>query len=381
MSKDTDASLRGFFGDGFFDWQRSSAGTRKAWEERHYDEERWWGGFSREPVPQPCVLPQWAIGPFQRYPGNPIFAPSASGWDGGHFGGGVHNGAVVRADGGFAYVYRGEQGLYGRWRDEFAASDFDYICDIGVARSGDGVRFQRDPAGGSLFRRGDDERYSFEDVCLVRHEGVYHLFCNRWDWSRNTDPSVCGVFHAVSPDLIRWEKLGLVFPDAKVIHRNPVVVQNPDNDAVRVGGAFLMYINGGLVAASDDLVHWESREVPELWPGGEGCFALADYSAACPDRILLFTGGPHTGHFYAVGEVSFSRDDPTRPLAWLPRPALHADPSLPWEDGFSAEEPRRPVSQWRDTIFFTGMTRHQGEWRAYYGGSEYYTCLATAPAR
>jgi predicted GH43/DUF377 family glycosyl hydrolase len=29
--------------------------------------------------------------------------------------------------------------------------------------------------------------------------------------------------------------------------------------------------------------------------------------------------------------------------------------------------------------FFNGLTRHAGKWWAYYGGSEVYTCLATAP--
>jgi predicted GH43/DUF377 family glycosyl hydrolase len=157
-------------------------------------------------------------------------------------------------------------------------------------------------------------------------------------------------------------------------------VQNPSNEAVRVGGRFIMYINDGLVATSDDLVRWESHRVPELWPGGEGCFALADDGPAGAERILLFTGGHHTGHFYSVGEVSFAKADPLRPLAWLPRPVLSADPALPWEDGRSAAPPHEPVSYWRDTVFFTGMTRHEGRWWAYYGGSEYYTCLATAPA-
>ena len=48
----------------------------------------------------------------------------------------------------------------------------------------------------------------------------------------------------------------------------------------------------------------------------------------------------------------------------------------PWENGFSDDENPVPISHWRDTIFLTGMTLHNGKWWAYYGGSEYYTCLA-----
>jgi hypothetical protein len=77
--------------------------------------------------------------------------------------------------------------------------------------------------------------------------------------------------------------------------------------------------------------------------------------------------------------VLFSLQDPETPLAWLPRPVLAADATIPHEDGYSAEPPHRPVSPWRDTVFVCGMTVFNNRWHAYYGGSEYYTCLATAP--
>jgi predicted GH43/DUF377 family glycosyl hydrolase len=59
---------------------------------------------------------------------------------------------------------------------------------------------------------------------------------------------------------------------------------------------------------------------------------------------------------------------------------LQADTGIPFEDGYSAEEPRQFITSFADTIFFTGMTAYQGKWWMYYGGSEYYTCLATADA-
>jgi hypothetical protein len=55
-----------------------------------------------------------------------------------------------------------------------------------------------------------------------------------------------------------------------------------------------------------------------------------------------------------------------------------ADEKIPYEDGYSAEAPHRPVSYWRDTVFIRGMTAFNGRWYAYYGGSECSTCLATA---
>jgi predicted GH43/DUF377 family glycosyl hydrolase len=139
-----------------------------------------------------------------------------------------------------------------------------------------------------------------------------------------------------------------------------------------------MYLNHGLIAYSDDLLHWESRDVETPWPGGEHCFALADWDERFADRVLLFTGGPHSGHFYAVGEVLVDRDQPDRALEWLPRPVLAADPAIPWEDGRGAHPPHNRVSNMLDCIFFSGLTQYAGRWWMYYGGSEVYTCLATA---
>lgn len=376
-----------FFGTGFFAWQFSGGDhLRRMYEKTGYNEEEYWGGFSTEPVDEATYqLPDWAIGPFEKYSGNPVFAPAEQGWDRGRFGGGVHNGAIVRKDGLFYYIYRGEEPLpEGFWdTGEQQSTEFgeiDYICDIGVATSEDGVNFTRREDINPLFRHGEDTRYSFEDVCVVRHEGRYYLYCNRWDWKDAENPAINGVYVAVSDDLATWRKVGLVFPDATEIHRNACVLQNPENEAVRVDGRFVMYLNNGLIAYSDDLLHWESVKLDQLWPGGEGCFALTDHSAADPDQIVLFTGGHHTGHFYAVGEVLLSKADPGRALDWLPRPVLVAEERYPWEDCRDAGDPDRLVSCFRDTIFFTGMTRHDGKWWLYYGGSEFYTCLAHADA-
>jgi predicted GH43/DUF377 family glycosyl hydrolase len=380
MIEQVESERRAFFGEGIFDWQMP-AGDGRA--EFAFDTDKWWGTFPRtEPPADPrrrdgnadlfARFP-WAIGPFQRHKGNPILAPSPGRWDQGRYDGGVHNGAVVYHDGLFHYVYRGERPI-----DVEQNSDVNYICDIGLATSADGIHFTKDEQHSPFFRRGENRRYSYEDVCLVRHHGVYHLFCNQWLWE-DRNPAVNGTFLATSEDLRHWQPHGIVFPRATRIHRNGVVVQDPDNNAVRVNGKFVMYINDGLMAYSDDLIHWETEEITDLWPGGEGCFALTGHDESRPDDIVLFTGGHHHGHFYAVGQVLFDKRDPTRALEYLPRPMLAADPDIPHESGRSAAPPHERISSFRDCIFFNGLTRHDRKWWLYYGGSEYYTCLATAP--
>jgi len=377
--QDLKKELRNFFGDGFFAWQFSSEGEKRAWEERQYNEEKYWGGFSRQPLDTATyVLPDWAIGPFEKYAGNPIFAPDPNGWDCGHFGGGVHNGSVLQKNGRLYYIYRGEFPIPDEPRFESRRkAGFGYLCDVGVAVSDDGVHFTR--VAGPVLRGAEDWMYSFEDVNCVEHEGRFYMFLNRWDWLHINDPPRCGTYLAVSDDLITWEHKGLVFPNARRIHRNGMVVQDPYNRAVRdARGRFVMYINDRLIAYSDDLLHWESKDLDSVWPGGECSVAIAHYHPGNVDHLVLFTGGNHTGHFYAEGEVLFSLKDPERPLDWLPRPVLAAEVSIPYEDGYAAEPPHKPVSYWRDTVFICGMTLYNGKWYAYYGGCEYYTCLATA---
>lgn len=363
------AGLYGGHEGNLFDWQLTAlAGNQADWV---YDQQRWHGGFPETVDPDRQVFPAWSIGPFAKHPANPVLEPTPGAWDRGRYGGGVHNGSVLVLDGVFHYVYRGEQELNPPVRG------CDYICDIGLATSTDGTRFTKDTTHSPFFRDGEDARYSFEDVCLVRHQDTFYLFCNRWDWLQQT-PQVSGAFLATSPDLRNWTQHGLLFPDAHEIHRNPVVIQTPENVAVRTDRGFVMYLNDGLIAYSDDLIHWTSKKIATPWPGGENCFAVVDWSERYPDHILLFSGGHHSGHFYAVGEVLLDRHDPEVALDWLPRPVLYAEPTFPWEDGRCATPPHRRISQFRDCIFFNGLTRHAGQWWLYYGGSEFYTCLAQA---
>ncbi|MHB8963377.1 MAG: hypothetical protein ACYC5K_09525 [Saccharofermentanales bacterium] len=371
-------SRKEFFGNGFFDWQFSNAEDQAVWDARQFDPEKYWGEFPRDiPSKEDYSLPDWAPAYFTKYKGNPVLGPSETGWDCGHSSGGVHNGSIIRRDGRYYYVYRGEGPLPVHDFGVDSINGIRYVCDIGIAESDDGIHFTKTTPEAGLFRHGSDLLYSFEDVCLVTYQGKYYLFCNRWDWNTIATPGTGGVWLAVSDDLHTWEKKGLLFPGAGVTHRNAAVVQNPHNEAVKINGKFVMYLNDGIVAYSNDLITWESSRIANLWPGGEGCFALTDHCASRPDDILLFTGGHHTGHFYAIGAVLLSRQDPATAKDVCLRPLISADPDIPWEAGLSADG-GSAVSCWRDTIFFTGMTlQDDGTYLICYGGSEYYTCLAT----
>ena len=359
---------------GFFPWQFPSKNNLATWKHLSFNKKLWWGTFPHNmkiPADEFKTYP-WAVGPFTKYAGNPVLAPTPGAWDQGHFSGGVHNGAIIVKGGKFYYIYRGE-------RPRQATPG--YICDIGIATSPDGIHFTKIRRKSGLFRHGKYKRYSYEDVDVARYKGTYYLFCNQWDWNKMKDYKVSGTFLATSRDLLYWKRVGIVFPNSTRLHRNGVVLQSPHNRAIRVHGKFVMYLDNGLVAYSKDMIHWVTGKKPLRYPGDECCFALTNYSPGHPNRIVLFTGGNFTGYFYAIGEVLFSKKNPAKPLAFLPAPVLTANPKIPYENGFSATDPAKAISSFDDTIFFTGLTRHKGQWWMYYGGSEYYTCLATAPFR
>ena len=368
-------TMDGVDASGTFDWQLPNPGE-SAWRHYSYSESRWWGAFPKELEAPKDLFGEnpWALGPFTKHPANPVLAPTPGAWDQGRVDGGVHNGSIIIKDGVFYYIYRGEKPL-----DIPQDSEMDYICDIGLATSNDGVHFVKDAEHSPFFRKGEDRRFSYEDVNVAKHGDTYYLFCNRWYWPDRRNFALNGTFLATSKDLVNWQKLGIVFPGAKRMHRNGVILQNSHNEAVKVNGKFVMYLNFGLMAYSEDMIHWKSKEATHSWPGGEGCFALADHEPSRPEDILLFTGGHHTGHFYAAGQVRFSKADVEKPLDYLPRPFLAADPSMHWENGYADQERKTLISNYADCIFFNGLTFHNGQWWLYYGGSEYYTCLAIAP--
>jgi predicted GH43/DUF377 family glycosyl hydrolase len=360
-----------------FAWQLKTNDTQKAWENYSYSTERWWGTFPKD-LPATTDMYKdnpWAIGPIIKHSGNPVLSPAAGAWDQGCLdGGGVHNGSIIVKDDVYYYVYRGDRPI-----DIKLKTDIDYICDIGVATSTDGVHFSKDTVNSPFFRNGEDKKYCYADVNVVKSKDTYYLFCNQWYWPNTEDHAQNGTFLATSKDLLHWTKKGIVFPKASRTHRNAVVLQNGNNEAVKINGKYVMYINDNLMAYSKDMLHWESKEVKTSFPGGECCFALAEYDNKDPNKIILFTGGNHTGHFYAIGQVLFSKSNPEHPIEYLPKPALYADSTLSYEHGFSATEPNKLVSIFADCIFFNGLTLYKDKWWFYYGGSEYYTCLATAP--
>ena len=143
-----------------------------------------------------------------------------------------------------------------------------------MAISKDGIHFKKDTIHSPFFRKGENRKYSYEDVNIVLKDGTYYLYCNQWFWQDLQDRTQNGICLATSKNLLDWDLKGIVFPNVKRTHRDGIVLANPKNEAVKVNGKYVMYINDRLIAYSDDLIKWESHENPNKWPGGEPCFAF-----------------------------------------------------------------------------------------------------------
>ena len=88
-------------GGGIFEWQFPHKDHALAWKHYSYNEARWWGNFPPGLEAPEDLLREhpWALGPFAKYPGNPVLAPTPGAWDQGRHDGGVHTGSILVKEG------------------------------------------------------------------------------------------------------------------------------------------------------------------------------------------------------------------------------------------------------------------------------------------
>lgn len=316
--------------------------------------------------------PQWAIGPFEKHPGNPVLSPSEKGFDSWA----AYNAAVVVHDDLFHMYYRAES------RDE-ADTPYCGTSRIGLAVSTDGLAWTR-PFDAPLLDATEAWEIpgGCEDPRIVKVGAVWHLLYTGYCW-----PKGVVLCDAVSEDLLRWEKRGPVFPRETLggVHsKSACPVCDPAGNAVKIDGRYVMYTNEQL-AFSDDFERWEVEPLRAAAFSGrlnEVCVAVTDHRAPGRDDIVLFVAGTLDridgagDRFYAVGEALMSRHDPRERLEVLPAAVLAAE--HPFER--SIERLSMVPDAGKGCIFLCSLFRHDGRWWMYYGAADRYVGLATAPA-
>ena len=281
--------------------------------------------------------PDWAIGPFAKddaltfRPTGQWNDPTGIGWTSSS----IFNPSVITRDGSTYLYYRASP------MKESTGSR------IGLAVF-DGETWTDNPGNPIIFPTDDNELLSTEDPKIYAAEGRYFLFYNGiWD-VRGTEekerfPSPgypvdslgCDIKVAVSDDLVHWQKAGLVVPYeiSQLWAKGAVIPRNPDGEAVKIDGSYLMYLSEGCngvryVGRSQNMIDWTFTEQPYLDLSSLGGTL---YEVACAvtghddsgDLVLDFFYSDKNGDF-AAAQALYSVDAP------FEQRAINEGGSLAW---------------------------------------------------
>ena len=280
--------------------------------------------------------PDWQIGPFEKYDGNPILTPQGTTWEAKD----IFNPAAW-TDGETVYMlYRAEDTTgVGRWNGP---------SRIGLATSGDGFRFERAPAP-VLEPSEDWERPGgCEDPRLVRVNDRFYLTYTAYDGE------TARLALASSEDLRTWQKHGLVFPE-RGWTKSGAILPTP------IDGQYWMYFGDTNIwaATSTDLLTWTVIEEPVLRPRpGSFDSRLVEPGPApmmTDAGILLLYNAADSALVYATGQALFDPTDPTRLLARSDAPFLTPTTVL------------EQTGQVPNVVFIQGLVAFKGRSLLYFG--------------
>ena len=207
-----------------------------------------------------------------------------------------------------------------------------------------------------------------EDPRLVRFNETYYL-----TYVGNKDGQHDVQCIATSPDLIHWDKKGIILePEGWNKDQVKAGVIVPE----KIGGKYIMYFAGQLtawqpsigMAVSDDLIHWSQPLDHSLMSARPDHFDSLGVEPGptpimLPEGILFIYNGWNSAHVHKTGWALFSKDDPSKLLKRCEAPFI--EPQFKYEiDG-------------RHVFTFTeGAAHFKGLWRFYYGGADKWIGVA-----
>lgn len=279
--------------------------------------------------------PAWAIGPFEK---NDVLTytktvqwqdPTGVGWRSGF----IFNPSLMEHEGKLYMFYR-------------AAPKKETLCSrVGLAVYDPRTGWQDYENNPVIFPEEENEILGCEDPKIYRLKDMFVMFYvgvsglpeGRTDLMLGDDRMevTCHVKMAVSKDLFRWEKRGLVVPlsISKYWAKSAVIPRNPRGEPVKIGGKYIMYISEGCggvqhVGYSENMLDWHFEPQPFLNVGEydmlhEVACASVDYGAGDNALLLDFYYRKPDGS-NGGGQAIYSRNDPFRQLA------LHRGASLSW---------------------------------------------------
>lgn len=349
----------------------------------------------------------WMLGPFEKNDGyNPVLLPqeSSSFWcpireDSIHWEQkDVFNPAAVVRDGMVYLLYRAEDTV-GRYNG---------TSRIGLAKSDDGIHFDRRPAPVLFPEQDEFQAIEWEGGCedprVVEDEsGRYLMTYTSYDGDK------ARLCVATSTDLLRWTKHGSAFAKAEggkyanIWSKSGSIIVKPEGSrlvAQQIGGKYWMLFGESNIyaATSDNLIDW--TPIPEPDPAKQEFDSLRRHEAF---RVIF---GPREGEFdsYLVESgppaimtdkgivfIYNSRNDPEMgdttyaPGAYSAGQVL-LDATNPFRvlersdsPFFVPDRPYEMSGQVNNVSFLEGLVPFEGKWFLYYGTADSRIAVAIAP--
>jgi predicted GH43/DUF377 family glycosyl hydrolase len=297
------------------------------------------------------------FGPWTRASNEPILSPQGTTWESA----GTFNPAVVFRNNKIVMLYR--------------AQDASGTSRLGYAESTDGLHFTRRPEP-VLSPEADYEKDGgVEDPRLQKFGDTWYLTYTGYN---KKDAQLC---LATSPDLIHWERKGVILPAYKG-NWNVGWTKSGAIVPEKIDGKYWMYWLGTAadktdqmgLSYSDDLLHWTEATKTPVLPRRPGMFDSRVVEPGpppilTPQGIVLIYNAADDHLVYRTAVAIFDRNDPRKLLSRSDTPI------------FSPEKDWEKTGQVPNVVFVEGFFQHRNRFFFYYGAADKYVGVAEAPAK
>ncbi|HHX02552.1 MAG TPA: glycosidase [Firmicutes bacterium] len=265
--------------------------------------------------------------------------------------GAVFNTAVVYKDGYFHLLYRASDRDFEALRDECPKAEKKFCSVIGLAKSRDGINFERNSK--PLFvGQGVQEAWGVEDPRVTKIGDTYYMVYTSFGGRSWNDHRIS---LASSKNLVDWRRHGVLLDEV-----------NKDGGllADKINGKYVLFHRREpniWVAFSDDLKIWYDHQIvmttlPNGWETKK--IGIAGEPILIEQGYLMIYHAVDDRHVYRLGAALLDRSDPTKVLARLPEPIL--EPELAWERTGNVP----------NVVFSCGQAVYDGYLYVYYGAAD-----------
>lgn len=293
------------------------------------------------------------------------------------------------------------------YRAEDTVGAFEGTSRLGLARSTDGFRFQREPAPVFYPDRDSLQVYEWEGGCedpriVEDSAGTYYMTYTAYDGDK------ARLCLATSSDLVHWTKHGSVFRRAEggryaqIWSKSGAIVAQPAGDrlvAVRLQGLFWMYFGESNIyaATSPNLIDWtplaEDDPEQQVYDSLRGHWAFKVVFGPRPGRFdsyLVESGPPAVLTRDGIVFIYNARNaetggDPTLPGGTYAAGQVLLDPAAPTQvlarsevPFFKPERPYEVSGQVNNVSFLEGLVPFGGRWFLYYGTADSHIAVAVS---